>query len=663
MGNRLQQVLELLNQAQDYLTAGQLAESLNCSEKTVRNDVARLRELMAEKHCGSIAAKSNKGYRLEATPEQYRQLMRTLCGDSGDASDPLRLDDQYSFLEVLLKTGTVKLAQMEYEMFTSKKNVSRSADLAQNWLKKRGLAMTRKRGRGAHLEGPVHIVRLALWDLFQEMHQLRPADSGEKLDISDFWPGVDFSGVRQCIQRLETRYHFCLSYDGYHRFEFLLAAMLADSHHSGLYTLPKQRPEKTAGWEYDAALFLLEQLQKVFDRDISANEVWYVWFALSSSEVLRFTAPQAEQRNLREKRALSELVNALVRVISEILQQDFSEDGILKTGLLNYLYTVQINAHFGITVPSIASPAAEYQKEQYPDIYVACWAAENLLEVELETYLTAVNINVIASHFAGAAERKQVGARIYIVCNYGVGSSRLLSEQLKREFPGINILDILTPRDTEQLRIPPVNYDFVISTVPLRMDVPCDVIRIGNHLRQEDITAIRKRLNQFSPGNGEESGMGRKRAGALAEPGLVFQIKRSISKEELLKMLCSELYRRGCVREGFEDSVFRREETSSTTLPGGVAIPHGFPKYVLQQRIAVAILKQPIAWDTAEKVDMVFLLALNMDNQNGERDQIIRFYKGLIALVDAPEELRRFRSLSTPDDIAGYINHELISDL
>lgn len=661
MENRLQQILERLNHAQGYMTANQLSVSLNCSEKTIRNDIIRLRELMEQKHCGSITAKSNKGYHLEISPEQFRLLTHMLADENGSTSFALRLDDQYSILETLLKNGSVKLAQMEYEMFTSKKNVSRCADLAQSWLEKRGLAMTRKRGRGVQVEGSPHFIRLALWDLFQEMNQMHSGDPGDKPDISDFWRDVNIVKVQQCIRQLESEYHFCLSYDGYHRFEFLLAALLAEPKRETAYTLPGPHPEPE-GWELDAAGFFLNYINKAFGRSLPKNEIWFLWFALSSSEILRFTSAKSEQRNLSEKRALGELVNILVKVLSDILQQDFSDDRILKTGLLNYLYTVQINARYGLPTQNAYVAAMEYQKEQYPDIYVACWAAENLLELKLETYMTAANINVIASHFAGAAERKQVGARVYIVCNYGVGSSRLLSEQLKREFPGISILDVLTPRDTEQLRVPPINYDFVISTVPLRMDIPCDVIRIGNHLRQEDIAIIRKRLNQFYAAQTSKASDTNSRQCTLAEPGLVYLMKRAVSKEDLLKMLCSELYLRGYVCEGFEDSVFRREESSSTTLPGGVAIPHGFPKYVLKQRIAVAILKQPTVWDGAEKVDMVFLLALNMDNQNGERDQIIQFYKGLIALMDNPEELRRFRKLDTPEAIAKYINNELISN-
>lgn len=659
MDNRLIQILTLLNDSSDYVTTKQLALELDCSERTVRSDIGKLKEILQQHQCGTITAKTNKGYQLNMTQKQFQHLMHTICHKKSSIASIMRLDDEYTILETVLKTGSVKLAQMEYEMFTSKKNVAKSADLAQQWLESHGMSLCRKRGKGIQLEGTVHQARTGLWELFLEMEQLQFSQTEESIEVAQFWSNVDITVLQQCVYELEREYCFRLSYDGYRRFEFLLAAMVMDYQKNITYAPPKF-PLVPRGWEYEAAVYCRSWLNKRLRMELPKNEVWFIWFALSSCEVMHFTTPDATARNLQEKKTLDTIVNTLIKMTGEILQLDFSHDEILKAGLLNYLSALWVNAHFGY-LPKKEPPLLwHYQKERYSEILVACQATEHLLESKLETHLNESIIHSITSHFAGAAERNQVGANICVVCNYGVGISRLLCEQLKRELPGINIQDVLTPRDKRMLLSASDKCDFIITTVPLPKDLHCDVIRIGNHLRVDDISAIRKRLNKVTASSQTETYVVPKNA-QLAEPSLIFFLNRAQSKASLLNMMCAQLEELGYVDEEFEATVFKREESSTTVLPGGVAIPHGFPANVKKPKIAVAILNQPLTWNPAEKVDMVFLLALSMEKEHGAKNSIIRFYKGLIALMDNPEEMTFFRSLSTPEQVADYINNQIIN--
>ena len=60
----------------------------------------------------------------------------------------------------------------------------------------------------------------------------------------------------------------------------------------------------------------------------------------------------------------------------------------------------------------------------------------------------------------------------------------------------------------------------------------------------------------------------------------------------------------------YVDSVFKREELSSTFVGGIFAMPHAFDGHIHKQGIGLMTLKRPIFWED-EKVQIVFMLAID----------------------------------------------------
>ena len=61
---RLKKIFDLLSENQSYLTSEKIAQELNVSPKTVRNEIKVLDALL-EKHGGHVDAKARYGYRFE----------------------------------------------------------------------------------------------------------------------------------------------------------------------------------------------------------------------------------------------------------------------------------------------------------------------------------------------------------------------------------------------------------------------------------------------------------------------------------------------------------------------------------------------------------------------------------------------------------------------
>jgi transcriptional regulator with AAA-type ATPase domain/transcriptional regulatory protein LevR len=89
------------------------------------------------------------------------------------------------------------------------------------------------------------------------------------------------------------------------------------------------------------------------------------------------------------------------------------------------------------------------------------------------------------------------------------------------------------------------------------------------------------------------------------------------TKQEVIETMSMVLFNNGFIKKGYIDSIFERENMSSTCFKGNIAIPHGLPSFVNETSIIFARLSQAIQWDkSGNMVNLVFLLAVKDDDIN-----------------------------------------------
>lgn len=91
-------------------------------------------------------------------------------------------------------------------------------------------------------------------------------------------------------------------------------------------------------------------------------------------------------------------------------------------------------------------------------------------------------------------------------------------------------------------------------------------------------------------------------------------------KNEIIHMMTDKLYREGAIdnKEKFLTDVYLREKEGETGIGQGVAIPHGKSESVVNTKIAIATLKEPISWESldGEKVDVILMFAVKNTEAN-----------------------------------------------
>ncbi|MBE2202218.1 MAG: PTS sugar transporter subunit IIA [Anaerolinea sp.] len=94
----------------------------------------------------------------------------------------------------------------------------------------------------------------------------------------------------------------------------------------------------------------------------------------------------------------------------------------------------------------------------------------------------------------------------------------------------------------------------------------------------------------------------------------------AVDKLDAIRQAGELLVSSGCVKAGYVDGMLAREETMSTYLGNGVAIPHGAydnKGQILQTGISVLQLPQGVEWEDGEKAYLIIGIAASSDEHVG----------------------------------------------
>jgi mannitol/fructose-specific phosphotransferase system IIA component len=175
---------------------------------------------------------------------------------------------------------------------------------------------------------------------------------------------------------------------------------------------------------------------------------------------------------------------------------------------------------------------------------------------------------------------------IIFACEAGMGSSLMSVNSLKKKLKAANLTHISVIH--KPAREIPANAQLVIVHKGLakvaRAKAPHAVVLAFNHFLNDPI------------------------------------FDKLINKEDAIRQAGALLVQSGCVRPEYVDGMLAREQSMSTSLGNGVAIPHGIYEnlaHILHTGISVLQLTQPILWEEDDEVSLVIGIAAASDEHVG----------------------------------------------
>lgn len=654
------QILMTLYNAEGYLTFQDIAGKLNVSVKTVRNDIGFIKGYLSEHQAGSLITKPHAGVKLSVNEPEWEKL----CNEMH--SEPILLKENanilFAVLYALLKKKSISALHFTNQLYVSKALVDKTLDSAKTWFHDNHILLERKKGKGVEIHYSEYNYRLALWDFFTKFKSLiyesgvaRTSKSGTVDDmdystITELLDGFDVDGVIEAIHGIELKYGFHYSYSANLRAVLLISLGVMRSGKKLYAAVPAPVKCKTDGTFDDLLLEdLAEALEKRYSIKLPEGEREYIKFVLAISEIQEFKDQKAKRFYQYRYVELCRFTVKFINLCSEISNIQLKEDRFFVEQVFLQLKTMieRLKYHVGFK-----NPLLRQIKSKYPNTMAMAWAACNMIEKELELDINEQEVGFLALHIGGAIERRTSFLKACIVCDYGIGISQLLKEKIERTISDLKVIGVLSNRDIRSIR--DLDCDIIISTLPLeeaRLNKP--VIVVGHLLLPLDIKNLETTMKQIKKNKlrtGIKTGdIGKKQR--LFHKDLLYINLETSDKEELLRLLCSRLENLGYVTEGFENSVLERERSTSTEVGKGIALPHGQTKYVNRSVVSVATLNQPIVWFDDSKVDLVFLLAFDLDEGKGMKDEIIKFYKSFVMFLDNDENIRQLKQSSDEKEL------------
>ena len=399
----------------------------------------------------------------------------------------------------------IKLIALSQLLNVTDATISNDLDKIEPWIRKMNMNLVRKPGLGVYLEGLEKDIRKAIIShIYENIHEQDILNLlySKKKKTNELTSDADKFLLdlvdKNIIQKVEEAVKATMQQQ---------KSSLSMNAFSGLVvhlTLAVQRLLKGETIKIDAAFLgkikqkkefelaenIGENIEKVFQVKIPEEETAYITMHLLGA-----------RNNYEQDVDIQYSSFHLIRIAKDIVKIAQQESGISllkKSRLLIGLYKHLKPAVMRIKMKmEIRNPLLQEMKEKYPKWMTLAKKAARPLEEELQTPLPEAEIAYLAMHLGAALEEANMQEqyfKVLVACPTGIGTSKLLATQLKREFSNLEIVAIVSAVNVDYDFYKHENVEFIISTVPIE-NAKLPVVVVDFMLNENDKTNIIHQMN------------------------------------------------------------------------------------------------------------------------------------------------------------------------
>ncbi|AIQ26707.1 BglG family transcription antiterminator [Paenibacillus sp. NPDC058367] len=644
MNNRQKEIFRiLLTESNRLLLVQNLADEINCSEKTIRSDLKIIEEYIERYSNTSLVKRPGRGIYLEIDEADQADLFHRLY--AGESSARHESDEErvlHLAYRLLMDAKPVAIQDLASQYFVNKAVIRKDVEKIEVWLQPFNLALISKQRVGLAIEGSEKNKRTALVRLDQLI------DSSEltgQMMMKQF-EQHEIAGVYNELRALQKRHSLYYTDEAFESLMLHILLMVKRTKLKQPISLSDQEIaflQKKAEFIW-AEEFLL-RLKRLFAVSFPSKEAAYLTLRLLGGKFrYRQESEGSSGDDLADRQPLLQgIVEQLTRRMSVLNMIQFSQDQVLMNGLKVHLYTTLNRLDYGLAV---SNPMLAEIKKMYPYMFDRVIVALEEMGESLHLSIPEEEAAYLTLHFQASVERLHKGQsnpkKVIIICHMGIGMSQLLRTKIERKFPSVHVEASMAKAEVHDY-LATHKVDLVISTVALSgLKIPH--IHVSPLLEARDERKLEHEIKQLDEPNNRQESIFLK----YTTPFLVFLQQDVQQPDQIIAKLGQVLVDKGYAEAGYSESTLGREKMSSTTIGGGIAIPHGSPQLIKQSVIAIATLKQPLLWGT-EKVELVFMLALKSE----EREEARQLFKELSLISERPAFVS---ALSKETDVMKFLS-------
>ncbi|AOT68880.1 BglG family transcription antiterminator [Geosporobacter ferrireducens] len=641
------------------ITVAALADEICMSEKTIRNYLKILQKELQDEGV-TLRMKPSLGVLLDISEEE-RDLLQIGIYVNRDVFQDYTPEYRHHYiLNTLLKnkhTYTIQL--LADDLFCSKSTIVNDLFEIEKWLDRRGLQLKRKQNQGLWIEGHEKNYRRAMMDLFVETNGNQNTELDlvlEKLDyridllnfkkIKQLFPRIDLFKIQDVIQQAEQKLGYYFTDQAFTNLITHIAITVERvKHHKEIKMEKDLLQNLKAKCEFDVAAWVIQKLSDDFGIHFSEDETGYISLHMLGAKIQAdMDATHYDILLDAQNEEYICIAKEIITLAGDILDVDLSKDWLLLTALVLHLRPTVIRLKYGL---KLRNPMLQTIKEEYTSIFGAAWACSSIFEKKLGISINEDEVGYIAIHIAVAVGRQSHKVRTLIVCASGMGTSQLIATRLNKTFQELDIIaTIPLGAMSEDL----VNKaDLIISTIPGILNSH-NVVYVSAMLDATDVLKIKSTLGKIQFQNQKSEKVIQTTEKSLMhkviDKELCFIDEKRNDFIEIIHHYGKIMENKGYAKPGFCENILEREYKASTVIGKGIAIPHATTEYVLQSKICIIKLKNPVNW-MGHKLNLIIILGLKFDEVGITRG----FFKNLYEILNDKKLIHRILEANRRDEI------------
>ena len=456
-------ITELIYHNGTFLLIKEIASKLGVSSRTVHRELKNVRDTLKSLNI-TLVSEYKRGIGIDITALERDTLTRFIARHS--AKDLSAEEKQVALVyNLMLYPGGTKKSALAVELGVSEHTLDELISHLNSHLASYNLSITKDRQKGVRLIGDTlskqnfltnmmvsELNSNSIYSVIENNFVFSSLINDKLLGILE----VDniFKVERLLMDELDIL-SYQLTENAYLNLTLHIVLAIERTMNTQTVEIKSSIKEELAGTdEFEVSRALTLKIQKEFNIEFPEEEVYFITMHLRGSK--RKYQADGSSATIKEQTA------RFINLVSKKIEYPFYAYPELKEGLALHIEPTLHRLESNIIT---ANPLLEVIKDQYPGLFEA--SGEAFSEVFNIKNVDEPEIGFLTIHFGGILKANPP-VEITTVCSSGIGTSRILANQLKTHFQNIYIkheLSISELADTEFS-----DNDLVLSTVPLDID-------------------------------------------------------------------------------------------------------------------------------------------------------------------------------------------------
>ena len=487
LSKRETQLIELFIKHGMTLTAQELAEFANVSTKTIYRTIKKINE--ASDVGELISAEVGKGFRLDYD-NYLKESVRKRGNDTVQGPSERR---NTILLTLLFKSPKkVLINDLFGEYYVSNTVITNDLVRMNEFLLKYQLSLIRK-GQRVSIEGTEKHIRKAVNHLISANRVWEEDFSTQQEKISSY----DINFITSLLEYIERKLQNGIAYpynsNIFSHIYILIKRVREGEIHADTCAELLDPDEEALITQYDQlyqlSKMVITKLNHYLNIVLPESETFYLFQYLISSRMEK--EPNKLNRKSKEALAITDFfATEMSRLMGmKVDHQPNRQDLYEHIDPLLYRLKNEI---------IVKNDLLGDIKLEYPEVFQQVQQVSQAAEEKFQlNEISEDEIGFLTLYFVKYKEMIHSKKRVLIMCSSGVGTSELLKVKVRKAFPELEIVDVLSARKFSKAPEKYQNIDLILTTVNLTIDMMIPTILVNSVFTKQDEKRVKEMLGEI----------------------------------------------------------------------------------------------------------------------------------------------------------------------